>query len=223
MAASAVTVVGLATTTTVAAQATRTATTLNLKTLSSGTTYTFYGALGVGPAQSPRIPNATITLQVSSNNKNWTNAWAPTTTNASGLYAFHLTLKPNTYYFRTYYAGNTTYSNTFSNVVTVSLTKLATTLTIHVTNTGSAYTFYGALGNSPNVSPRIKGATITLQVSADKVRWSTAWAPTTTNSAGDYVFHLPLVPGHSYYFRTYYAGNSTYLEAYSPVVQVTAA
>ena len=122
MAASAVTVVGLATTTTVAAQATRTATTLNLKTLSSGTTYTFYGALGVGPAQSPRIPNATITLQVSSNNKNWTNAWAPTTTNAAGCYTFYLTLAPgHTYYFRTYYPGSAMYREAFSTTVKITV------------------------------------------------------------------------------------------------------
>jgi len=118
MVASALTVVGLATTAAAAPQ--RTVTTLNLKTLNTGSKYTFYGALGVGTDKSPRIPNAKITLLVSSDNAHWRIAWASTKTNAAGDYAFHLTLKQgHTYYFRTYYAGSSTYREAFSPIVKV--------------------------------------------------------------------------------------------------------
>ncbi len=75
-----------------------------------------------------------------------------------------------------------------------------TKLAIHVTNLGSAYTFYGALGNGPNVSPRIKGATLRLQLSSDNEHWSNAWAAATSTSAGECMFHLTLTAGRTYYF-----------------------
>jgi hypothetical protein len=97
--------------------------------------------------------------------------------------------------------------------------RTATTLNLKTKNTGNSYTFYGGLGKSPNISPRISNAKVTLQVSPDDVHWKNAWV-TKTNAAGDYAFHLTLKPGHTYYFRTYYAGSSTYREAFSPTVKV---
>lgn len=97
--------------------------------------------------------------------------------------------------------------------------RTATILNLKTKNTGDSYTFYGGLGNSPNLSPRIPNAKVTLQVSSDNVHWKNAWV-TKTNAAGDYAFHLALKTGHTYYFRTYYAGSSTYREAFSPTLKV---
>ena len=96
-----------------------------------------------------------------------------------------------------------------------------TKLAIHVTNLGSAYTFYGALGNGPNVSPRIKGATLRLQLSSDNEHWSNAWAAATSTSAGEYMFHLTLTAGRTYYFRTYYACTTELLQVFSRTAEVT--
>jgi len=97
--------------------------------------------------------------------------------------------------------------------------RTVTILNLKTKNAGNSYTFYGGLGKSPNMSPRIPDAKITLQVSSDNVHWKNAWV-TKTNTAGDYAFHLTLKTGHTYYFRTYYAGSSTYREAFSPTVKI---
>lgn len=96
------------------------------------TTYTFSGGLSAG---TKRIPNAAVMLQISSNNKHWSNQ-AATTTNAAGDYALPLTLNmsymwtkvvdnvtyaantpPYTYYFRTWYSGSSQYPPAFSPTV----------------------------------------------------------------------------------------------------------
>jgi peptidoglycan/xylan/chitin deacetylase (PgdA/CDA1 family) len=181
----------------------------------------FSGTVQTQSTSPVRLANSPIYLQVSTDNAHWSNAWAPTTTNSAGDYTFYLTLTPgHTYYFRTYYPGTTEYREAFSPVVTVGASTQATTLNLKTLNTGSRYTFYGALGAGTGQSPRISNANIYLQVSTDNAHWSNAWAPTTTNSAGDYTFYLTLTPGHTYYFRTYYPGSASYREAFSPTMKV---
>jgi hypothetical protein len=194
-------------------------------TPTAGRMVTFSGTLKT--TQTPTsLAYGKIDLQVSTDNKHWSLIYAPstTTTTAKGAYSFSKSFAAGTYYLRTYYLGSSKYSEAFSPTVKVTVTAVnrqLTALTIHVTSSGSVYTFSGALSKTQGTS-RIPDAEVTLQVSADNAHWSNA-ALTTTNANGDYTLHLTLTPGHTYYFRTDYAGSPTYRYAFSPTVKVKAA
>jgi outer membrane protein assembly factor BamB len=126
------------------------------------------------------IAGATIQLQKNVSGT-WTNVIGKTnTTTSNGAYRIS-TSEPvaGTYYYRTTYAGNPTYTNATSNVVKVSVTAPTTTgnllLNTHLvsTTTGSppkivtTYTFSGQLMTT-SWTP-IANAAITFQSSADKV------------------------------------------------------
>jgi len=108
-----------------------------------------------------------------------------------------------------------------ASTATAATTRTATTLDLHVTHSANLYTFYGTLSKTKGMSG-ITGGKVELQVSADNEHWRDALLPTRTNAVGNYTFHLPLQPGHMYYFRTSFAGSEMYLHAFSPVVTVPA-
>ena len=207
--------------TTLAGQNLRQSTQLSLSVNNArGQTIAFSGTLQTGSTSPVRIANSSVYLQVSTNDKNWSLASSTAVaTDTSGAYVFLKSFPVGTYYFRTYYPGSDTYREAFSQVVTMRGTTLPTTLTIHVTNSGSAYTFYGALSVIKNMS-RIPDATVMLQVSADNKHWSNAWAPTTTNAAGDYTLFTTLTQARTDYFRAYYAGSIHNHKAFSQVIKV---
>jgi hypothetical protein len=97
----------------------RLATVMTLQYEHSGQLYTFYGALANGVG-GPRILNAPLTLQMSTDNANWGAVSANEHTGSTGDYGIFLTLGSwGTLYFRTYYEGDATYAAVYSNVITV--------------------------------------------------------------------------------------------------------
>ena len=130
---------------------------------------------------------------------------------------------------RSYYAtfaGNSSYQASTSSVVTVNVTKvtvapLSTTLNATV-STATAYVnqnfaINGTL-NATDGTP-ITGATITLQNSTDGTSWSNV-TTTATDANGTYQFSNNESAAGTYYYRTAYDGNSTYLNATSNTVSV---
>ena len=83
------------------------------------TTYTFSGQL-MTTSWKP-VANAAITLQSSADRVHWSAFASPVTTNAQGAYTFKGTLKPGSYYFRTYFAGTSSTGPTASRIVKVVL------------------------------------------------------------------------------------------------------
>jgi outer membrane protein assembly factor BamB len=83
------------------------------------TTYTFSGQL-MTTSWTP-VANAAITLQSSSDKVHWSAFASPVKTNAQGAYTFKGTLKPGSYYFRTFFAGTSSTGPTASRIVKVVL------------------------------------------------------------------------------------------------------
>ena len=81
------------------------------------TTYTFSGQL-MTTSWTP-VANAAITLQSSSDKVHWSAFASPVKTNAQGAYTFKGTLKPGSYYFRTFFAGTSSTGPTASRIVKV--------------------------------------------------------------------------------------------------------
>jgi hypothetical protein len=89
--------------------------------------FTINGTLSVGTAG---IGSQTITLQNSTDNATWNNV-TTTVTDANGNYQFGDNESvANTYYYRTAYNGNATYTNATSNVVSVNVTAAPSPLTV---------------------------------------------------------------------------------------------
>jgi 5-hydroxyisourate hydrolase-like protein (transthyretin family) len=171
---------------------------------------------------SAAIPGATITLQSSTDNKTWTPNVATNVTDSNGNYSFSQSESAlGTYYFRTTYAGSPTYTNATSNVVSVIVTPIATTLnataSVSTVNVSVPFTISGTL--SENTSGNgISGQTITLQEN-ESGTWTTV-NTTTTNSSGFYQFTLLEPVAGTYQYRTTYDGNTVYSNAISLVVTV---
>jgi outer membrane protein assembly factor BamB len=83
------------------------------------TTYTFSGQL-MTTSWTP-VANAAITLQSSADKVHWSAFASPVKTNAQGAYTFKGTLKPGSYYFRTFFAGTSSTGPTASRIVRVVL------------------------------------------------------------------------------------------------------
>jgi glucose dehydrogenase len=83
------------------------------------TTYTFSGQL-MTTSWTP-VANAAITLQSSADKVHWSAFASPVKTNAQGAYTFKGTLKPGSYYFRTFFAGTSSTGPTASRIVKVVL------------------------------------------------------------------------------------------------------
>ena len=89
--------------------------------------FTINGTLSVGTAGKG---SQTITLQNSTDNATWNNV-TTTVTDANGNYQFGDNESvANTYYYRTAYNGNATYTNATSNVVSVNVTAAPSPLTV---------------------------------------------------------------------------------------------
>jgi outer membrane protein assembly factor BamB len=83
------------------------------------TTYTFSGQL-MTTSWTP-VANAAITLQSSADKVHWSAFASSVKTNAQGAYTFKGTLKPGSYYFRTYFAGTSSTGPTASRIVKIVL------------------------------------------------------------------------------------------------------
>jgi hypothetical protein len=170
----------------------------------------------------PGIANATITLQSSTDNATWSNV-GTNVTSATSTYTFNQSEPTlNTYYFRTIYAGNTTWGNATSNVVavavnTVGTTNLTAVATPEIAPVNVNFTINGTL-NDTSGTP-ITGALITLE----NHNTSAPIATTTTDANGNYAFSLNESTLGTYYYNTAYAGynNGAIASSTSNVVNVT--
>ena len=173
------------------------------------------------------ISGATITLQNSTNNSTWNNVTPTTATDANGNYSFSNSESAGgTYYYRTTYAGYSTYfSAATSPVVTVQVVT-PTTLTAAANNTPVAanqnFTINGTLTNTTS-GTGISGATIQLQKNVTGMWTNVTGETNTTNATGAYNFSTSEPAVATYQYQTIYAGNATYGPAISPVVNVTVA
>jgi hypothetical protein len=193
--------------------------TASITTTAVNTPFTINGTL-TNATSVTGIAGATIQLQ-----KNVSGTWTPTSspvvTDANGAYSIS-TSEPavGTYQYQTTYAGSATYTNATSNVVSVNVfqitTQLTATASITTTAVNTPFTINGTLSTS---SGGITGATIQLQKNVSGT-WTTV-NTTTTDANGNYQFSISEPAAGTYYYRTTYAGYSTYFSpATSPVVTV---
>jgi len=181
----------------------------NVTATEINTNFTISGTLNTTLVPDPLIPgvaNATITLQISTDNKTWTSG--PTTvTDANGNYTFNQSEPTlNTYYFRTTYAGNSTYGNATSNVVsvlvnTVGTTQLSAVAAPEITPVNTNFTISGTL-NDTSGTP-ISGAVITLENNSTSAPIGNT---TTTDANGNYSFSHNESTLGTWYYKTAYAG-----------------
>jgi len=180
-------------------------------TVFSGQTFSVTGQL---TANGTALPWKIITLQNSTDNVTWTTVTTKQNY-ADGTYAFmNLNeMVAHTLYYRTTYAGDTTYANATSNVV--SLTVGTPTLTVSAPATVSPGQTFSVTGQLTANGTALPWKIITLQNSTDNVTWTTV--TTKQNYAdGTYAFmNLNEMVAHTLYYRTTYAG------ATSNVVSVT--
>jgi 5-hydroxyisourate hydrolase-like protein (transthyretin family) len=193
----------------------------NVTTVAANTPFTINGTLNT--TLGPIGPGATIQLQNSTNNSTWNNV-ATNVTDANGNYSFSNNESANgTYYYRTTYAGSgTTYANATSPVVNVTVTKIATQLSVAApasASAGTSFTINGTLNATSNSINPISGATITLQKNVSGT-WNNV-ATNVTDANGNYSFSNSESAGGTYQYQTTYAGNPTYANATSSVVPVS--
>jgi 5-hydroxyisourate hydrolase-like protein (transthyretin family) len=194
----------------------------NVTTVPANTPFTINGTLNA--TGGPGIANAPIQLQNSTDNATWNNVTPTTATDANGNYSFSNSESANgTYYYRTTFAGIApTYGNATSPTVIVTVTKIATQLTVAAPTSvtaGTSFTINGKLTNTTSGTP-IAGATITLQKNGSGT-WNNVTPTTATDANGNYSFSNSESANGTYQYRTTYAGNPTYGNATSPTVIVT--
>ena len=126
---------------------------------------------------------------------------------------------------RSYYAtfaGDSSYQNSTSSVVTVNVTtvtKTPTALTVSAPSTASVNQNFTANGTLSASALGIGNATITLQRSTNNAAWTNV-TTNVTNATGGYQFSNNESAAATYYYRTTYAGNATYTNATSNTVSV---
>ena len=191
----------------------------NVTTVAANAPFTINGTLNT--TLGPIGPGAIITLQNSTNNSTWNNVTPTTATDANGNYSFSNSESVNgSYYYRTTYAGSgTTYANATSPVVNVTVTKIATQLSVAAPASASAGTSFAINGTLNTTLGPSSGATITLQKNVSGT-WTNV-ATNVTDANGNYSFSNSESAGGTYQYQTTYAGNPTYSNATSPVVTVT--
>jgi Tfp pilus assembly protein PilV len=141
------------------------------------------------------------------------------TTTSNGVYSISTSeAAAGTFQYRTTYAGNATYANATSNTVSVTVSRLSTTLSATISSkfvaVNKQFSIKGTLSAGKT---GIAGATITLQRSTNNAAWNNV-TNTTTNAAGQYQFSRSESSAGTYYYRTAYNGNATYTSATSTVV-----
>jgi hypothetical protein len=172
------------------------------------------------------LAGQSVTLQRSTDNKTWTNVTPPmaNTTNGTGGYAFSRNESAaGTYYYRTAYAGNATYANATSNVVTVnvtSVTKMATTLSLTASNTTPAVnqqvTFTATLKNG---TTPLSGKNVTIYHTLNGIRYNDTTK--VTNATGQITLTTSWTPAGTRSYYATFAGDSSYLTSSSKVVTIT--
>ena len=170
------------------------------------------------------IAGATIQLQNSTDNVNWNNV-TTATTNANGAYQLgNNESAVNTYYYRTTYAGSTTYTNATSNVVSVTVTKIPTTLTAtasaKIVAVNQQFTVSGTLKTQGTPSTALVSQPVYLEGSYDNITWFRISANATTKAGGAYSFAGYISQTGSYYLRAHFDGTATYAGSVSNAILV---
>jgi len=191
----------------------------NLTSVAINAPFTVNGTLNT--TDGAAIAGATVQLQKNLSGT-WTNVTGETNiTDSNGAYSISTSESAaGTYQYRAFYAGNDTYSNATSNTVTVAVSRGPTTLNATISSkfvsVNKRFTINGTLSSG---TTGLAGATITLQRSTNNATWNTV-TTTTTNAAGQYQFSWSESSTGTYYYRTAYGGNATYINATSNVVSV---
>jgi Bacterial Ig-like domain len=159
------------------------------------------------------IIGKTITLQRSTNGITWSTLKTNVTI-AGGSYQFARNESAaGVYYYRTTFAGDTAYTNATSNVVTVTISKLPTALTIiapSVADVNKSFTVSGKL--TANGVP-LGGQNVTLfRYNPATNAWTTLGkVPTnSTGVVGLYTFNVKEGAANSYAYQVMYAGTTAY-------------
>ncbi|MGZ4921816.1 MAG: hypothetical protein ACXV3U_06445 [Halobacteriota archaeon] len=182
-----------------------------------------FSVTGTLTAGSAGIAGAAIMLQRATDSVRFSNV-ATTTTSTSGGYQFSTNeTAVGTYYYRTSYDGNDTYSNATSNVAGVSVSKLPTQLTAAVNpaaaNPNQQFTVSGTLITTNNLP--ILGATILLQVNVSGAWTNVTGNRSTTGQDGSYSIVSSQPNADAYQYRTTYAGDDTHVGNSSAVIAIT--
>jgi|GEM_PF-523057 len=165
----------------------------------------------------------TITLQRSLDNKTFTTS-TTRQTNGTGWYQFSRSeMTSGTCYYRTKYAGDSTYTNATSKVVKVTVTKKPTTFSISTSPTAPklnvAFTVSGTLKSGTS---GLKGLSVHLERKIVGGSWTTVASATKTTGTGGVVSVSQKVTSHNTYsYRWHFIGTATYLPCYSPVKTFT--
>ena len=192
----------------------------NLTKVAINTPFTINGTLN--DTNGFPVATATIQLQNSTDNTTWNNV-TTNVTDANGGYQFsNSESAAGTYYYRTAYAGYSSYfGNATSPVLQVQVNKIPTQLSAAANLPSVAINQSFAINGTLNTTAGtpIAGATIQLQNSTDNTTWNNV-TTNVTDANGGYQFSTSESVVGTYQYRTTYAGNDAYANATSPAVQV---
>ena len=159
--------------------------------------------------------------QATSSDGPWALVQTVTNDGTSGTYSLAVTPTHTTYY-RFVFAGTGTYAAATSNVLTVEVTPLATSLTASPSKTtakfGADPTISAVLMNTDGVLP-IGGALLRVEQAASSGGpWSLV--QTVTNDGTSGVYSLAVMPARTMYYRFAFAGTDAYAAVTSDVLTV---
>jgi len=175
-----------------------------------GETINLYGEI------SPALSSATsVTIYIAQEGGNF-NVLATVTTDSVGHYSYNWkTEKAGMFYFKSYWKGNLTLPEAWSNVVEVKVSKLPSTITCLLSNASivpkSSVTIFG------KISAQVSSTVNILYSINGGASWSTL-ASVTSSTDGSYSYVWSNVPEGSYLIKASWSGNEVYEGATSSSV-----
>ncbi|MGC8935033.1 MAG: hypothetical protein ACP5LN_07755, partial [Thermoproteota archaeon] len=175
-----------------------------------GETINLYGEI------SPALSSATnVTLYIAQEGGDF-RTLATITTDSVGHYSYIWKAeKAGVFYFKSYWKGNLTLPEAWSNVVEVKVSKLPSTITCLLSNTSivpkSSVTIYG------KISAQVSSTVNIFYSTNGGASWSTL-ASVTSNPDGSYSYVWSNVPEGSYLIKASWPGNEAYEGATSSAV-----
>ena len=167
-----------------------------------GETINLYGEI------SPALSSATsVTIYVAQEGGNF-NVLAVVTTDSVGHYSYSWKAeKAGVFYFKSYWKGNLTLPEAWSNIVEVKVSKLPSTITCLLSNASivpkSSVTIFG------KISAQVSSTVNILYSINGGASWSTL-ASVTSSADGSYSYVWSNVPEGSYLIKASWSGNEVY-------------